>query len=346
RERVALGLAAFAVVLLLTWGLGLALPFLPELPGLQAAQLFRGILGWGPMAGLACGFGIVWLHRLTNGVGLGMTLPVSVPEAYAGPYRVLLPALLLFIIALGVVIAGGSTLAPVVAILSGWFAAAAGSLPLLLLAVLVVHALVWLGVQNHSSVAAWFWLAYLAVGMQGLGPFLNEPAAAPPITLSAILFGVLIGGIGGTLGLNLLLLRSGAATLRKLGWWALPSSVVNANDLLLYGLPIPYSQPMLAPFFLAPLLMALSTWVAFTYGWVDPPALLFPPFVPAPLGLWLATGDARALALVAVNIALSMGIYAPFLAKYDLAVQHLESGEDSDVPSWRQPQTGVGRVGL
>lgn len=346
RERIALGMAAMAVALILTWGPALVVPFMPQLAGLQAATLYQGILHWGIVAGLACGWGIVWLHRKLNGAGMSMTLPVTVPEAYVGPYRVLLPATLLFLIATSIVIAGGWTLAPFLTTLSNWLTVAITSLPLLLIAVLLVHALIWLGVQNGSAVVAWFWLAYLTVGMVDLPRYLADVALAPPITLSAILFGVLIGGPGGTLGLNLLLFRSGAVTLRKLGAWALPGSLINVNDLLIYGLPIPYSQPLVVPFFAAPLAMALLTWIAFSYGWVNPPILIFPPFVPAPLGLWMATNDMRSLVLVAANIGLSMAIYAPYLAKYDVAVQQLEAGEDPDTPSYRQPQAGVGRVGL
>ncbi|MBU1023629.1 hypothetical protein KKB99_04985, partial [bacterium] len=85
------------------------------------------------------------------------------------------------------------------------------------------------------------------------------------------------------------------------------------------------------PFFLVPLLNLGITFLAYTYGLIHAPSLFVPPYVPAPLGAFIACGgNWSALVICAVNILVGMAIYSYFLIPYDTKVREFEDIPDPD----------------
>ena len=71
------------------------------------------------------------------------------------------------------------------------------------------------------------------------------------------------------------------------------------------------------PFVVAPLVIATTTYAAVASGWVARAAFYVPSSIPTFVSTYLATQDVRALALVAVNLAIATAIYYPFVRAYE-----------------------------
>jgi PTS system cellobiose-specific IIC component len=127
------------------------------------------------------------------------------------------------------------------------------------------------------------------------------------------------------------MMRARSSQIRKLGNMTLIPSLMNANDILIYGLPLAFNRHLMIPFFLVPLVNLGIAFTAFSFGLMRAPALLVPPYVPAPFGAFLACGgDFRAIAVTCASIIIGMMIYSFFLSSYDLKATELEEIPDPE----------------
>ncbi|GAB4056710.1 EAL domain-containing protein [Uliginosibacterium sediminicola] len=129
---------------------------------------------------------------------------------------------------------------------------------------------------------------------------------------------VLIGGSGATAGLLLaLFLSTRHRNSRNIGSLALLPSLFNINEILLFGLPVVLNPLLLIPFVLTPIVLTLVSYVALSSGWV--PLSVHSQAWVLPLGInaWEASNGWRGLALQAVNILISAGLYLPFLRRFE-----------------------------
>jgi PTS system cellobiose-specific IIC component len=85
----------------------------------------------------------------------------------------------------------------------------------------------------------------------------------------------------------------------------------------MFGLPVVLNPALAVPFVVTPLVLAIVSWWAMNLGLVARPAYYIPSTIPLPVGVFLATRDWRSVALLLVNIALGLGIYAPFVRVYE-----------------------------
>lgn len=128
---------------------------------------------------------------------------------------------------------------------------------------------------------------------------------------------VWIGGAGATLPLPFMLMFSRNGHMKKIGRVSVIPSLFNVNEPLLFGLPV-VANPILAiPFILSPIVCGCLAFFAFQTGLVTRPFIEVPWVLPAFLGAPLCTQDLRALALLAVNMAVSAFIWLPFLRAYE-----------------------------
>jgi PTS system cellobiose-specific IIC component len=140
---------------------------------------------------------------------------------------------------------------------------------------------------------------------------------------------VWIGGAGATLPVPILLLLSKNSHMKRIGKIALIPSLFNINEPILFGLPV-VANPLLAiPFILSPMVCGITAFICFSNNWITRPFIEVPWVLPAFLGAPLCTQDGRALILFAVNIAISIVIWLPFLKAYE---KRLSSGKPA-VPS-------------
>jgi lactose/cellobiose-specific phosphotransferase system IIC component len=192
------------------------------------------------------------------------------------------------------------------------------SLPALLAGELAINALWSIGV--HGSVALSPWVqalhesgaANLIAAQQGR----TMPHLGTDVFFDAF---VHMGGSGMTMALILsLLLFSRSRNKRLIAYSALPISLFNVNEIVLYGLPVIFNRHLLLPFVSAPLLATLTTYVALDAGWVPVPTQATGWTTPPLLGAFLSTGgDWSAVALAAFNLALGIVLYRPFILRWE-----------------------------
>jgi PTS system cellobiose-specific IIC component len=126
---------------------------------------------------------------------------------------------------------------------------------------------------------------------------------------------VFIGGAGATLSLvAAILVFSRSESLRLLALASIPVSLLNVNEILLFGLPLILNPRLLIPFVLAPVCNALVALAVVQLGWIPPASVTLPLTSPVLLNAYLsAGGHLGGVVLQVVLIALGACLYAPFV---------------------------------
>ncbi len=186
-----------------------------------------------------------------------------------------------------------------------------------LLLITLVETLLWtVGIHGPALLAAVVLPVYIGLQAQNTEAFAHGHPLPHIVTVSTFLF-VFPGGAGATLPLVLLLLRAKLRRERTVAFAALGPAIFNANEPLMFGLPVVLNPYLGVPFVVAPLVLALVTWTAMHLGLVAPPSLYIPSSIPLPISVFLATKDWRAIVLIALNVALATAIYLPFVALFE-----------------------------
>ncbi|TDK56269.1 PTS sugar transporter subunit IIC [Bacillus salipaludis] len=125
---------------------------------------------------------------------------------------------------------------------------------------------------------------------------------------------VYLGGSGATLGLLIAMFIAGRKRHKQLLALGTPPGIFQINEPILFGLPIVLNPLWFIPFILGPILMTIIAYTSVSLGWVHPIVADIPWVTPAIVGGLLATGGHISGAiLAAVNLAVSILIYLPFV---------------------------------
>jgi cellobiose PTS system EIIC component len=123
-----------------------------------------------------------------------------------------------------------------------------------------------------------------------------------------------MGGSGSTLSLiGALLLTPVDRGSRRFALFALLPALCNVNEPLLFGLPLILNPVYLIPFLATPLLQTLIAYTAISLGWVPHTIATVAWTTPALLGGYLATHSLAGTGLQAVNLAIGIALYLPFV---------------------------------
>jgi len=186
-----------------------------------------------------------------------------------------------------------------------------------LLIITLVETLLWtIGIHGPALLAAVVLPVYINLQLQNTEALAHNAPLPHIVTVSMFLF-VFPGGAGATLPLVLLLLRSKVKRIRRVALATLLPSIANANEPLMFGLPLVLNPTLSIPFVVAPLALAVVSWWAMDLGLVAKPAYYIPSTVPLPIGVFLATKDWRSVVLIFVDVLIALGIYAPFVNAYE-----------------------------
>ena len=195
---------------------------------------------------------------------------------------------------------------------------ASDSLPAILLSVLMCQIFWFAGIHGSLIVTGImnpFWMANLSANQAAL--------AAGTVLPHVYLQGfwdhyLLIGGVGSTLPLAFLLLRSRATHLRTIGKMGVVPGLFNINEPILFGAPIVMNPVFFLPFILVPMVNAVLAYVATSMGLVARVVSLTPWTSPAPLGAsWAANWAFSPVIMCLVCMAMSAVMYYPFLKAYE-----------------------------
>ncbi len=277
-------------------------------------------------------------YRLFARKGVVTALPINVSDAIQGGFRTVLPGTVSALIVIALVIFFHEPFGQIIYQSSVWMTNGLSSIYSLIIIVILVQLFAFFGIQGASSVYSIFWVLLLS---GSIDPPLwgTESKDTGFATLSTVFFFVMIGGTGATLSLNLAMMRAKSEQIRKLGNMTLIPSLMNANDLIIFGLPLAFNRHFIVPFFVVPLLNLGITYAVFTSGLITAPALFVPPYIPAPLGAFLACGGNWTAAFICiVNILTGTAIYSYFLIPYDMKMREFEDIPEKDTYPRRFPQ--------
>lgn len=186
-----------------------------------------------------------------------------------------------------------------------------------LLVIVLVETLLWtIGIHGPALLAAVVLPVYVNLQLANTQALAHGRPLPHIVTVSMFLF-AFPGGAGATFPLVLLLLRSRVVRLRRVAFATLLPSLANANEPLMFGLPLVLNPTLGVPFVLVPLVLAAVSYEAMALGWVARPAYYIPSTIPLPLGAFFATRDWRAIVLMLSNVTLGLAMYAPFVRAFE-----------------------------
>ncbi|ROR99284.1 PTS sugar transporter subunit IIC [Raoultella terrigena] len=257
-------------------------------------------------------------------------LPPEVPAGVARSFEILIPVLAvvltlhplnLFIEAqLGMIIPEAimSLVKPLVA--------ASDTLPAILISVLVCQVLWFAGIHGALIVTGImnpFWMANLSINQAAMA----VGTAIPHIYVQGFWdHYLLIGGVGSTLPLALMLLRSKAVHLRTIGRMGVVPGVFNINEPILFGAPIIMNPLFFLPFVLVPMINATLAWFALKLDLVSRVVSMTPWTTPAPIGAsWAANWSFSPVIMCLICMGTAMVMYLPFLRAYEKQLLSQES---------------------
>lgn len=183
-----------------------------------------------------------------------------------------------------------------------------------MLYILSLHSLWFFGIHGANV------LDPITHDMYGAAMAANEAARAAGLALPHVMTKtfmdvfVFMGGSGASLSLALALILFGRTPAnRKLGGIAILPGLFNINEVLLFGLPIILNPLMFIPFICTPLILAAISYVAVSTGLVPGTSAHVEWTTPIFLNSYLSTGSVRGPILQAVNLALGVAMYIPFI---------------------------------
>jgi len=188
---------------------------------------------------------------------------------------------------------------------------------LALIVIVVVQTLLWtIGLHGPALLAAFVTPVYLTLQAENTAAF-RVHAPLPHIVVVSLFLFIFPGGAGSTLPLAALLALSRVPRLRTIGRATVLPALVNANEPLIFGVPVVLNPFLVPPFLLAPLVLATITYGAVASGWVGRAIYYVPSSIPTLISTYLATLDVRAIGLVALNVVIATLIYLPFVRAYE-----------------------------
>lgn len=282
------------------------------------------------------------LTRFLKIRNIGIKLPEQVPEKIRQSFDLLIPAsiVIITIYPANLLLQGQLDMILPAAIMSIFepLISASDSLPAILLAVFVAHALWFAGIHGSAIVAgimAPFWLVNLGLNQDALASGTALPATFAEPFWS---FFIVLGGSGATFALVLLYLRSKSVHLRSIGKLGFVPSLFNINEPIIFGSPIVMNPILFIPFVGVPMINAIIAYVATQTGMIGHIISLVPWTAPAPIGAaWGAGWQLNNGLLVIALIALDLALYYPFFKLYEK--QLLAEEENVDASNSEELQT-------
>jgi len=262
------------------------------------------------------------LTRVLKENNIGLKLPEQVPQKIRQSFDLLIPAMIVIftIYPLNLFLQGQFDMILPAAIMSMFepLISASDSLPAILLAVFVAHALWFAGIHGAAIVGgimAPFWLVNLGLNQDALAAGVELPATFIEPFWS---FFITLGGSGATFALVLLYLRSKSVHLKSIGKLCIVPSIFNINEPVIFGSPIVMNPILFFPFVGIPMINATIAYVAVQTDLIGKAISLVPWTAPAPIGAAWGAGWQMSNGLMVLSlIVLDLVLYYPFFKIYE-----------------------------
>ena len=168
----------------------------------------------------------------------------------------------------------------------------------------------------------------------------NMDGTATNLVTNATMFSAYlwIGGVGATLPLVLMMMRSKSIRLKALGRACLPPAIVNINEPVVFG-AIAWNPTLMIPMWLQGLVLPALIWLfTMVIPFAPIPMYQFEMwYTPFPISTWLTTGSVAGLALFAVIFAVAGLIWYPFYKAHEKTTLDAELAEQLPDPTAPAP---------
>lgn len=196
---------------------------------------------------------------------------------------------------------------------------ASDSLAAVLISILICQLLWFMGIHGAliiTGIMNPFWMSNLLENQTALEA---GGQVLPHIYLPAFWdFFVLIGGVGSTLPLVYLAIKSRSKQLKSVGKVGVIPAIFNINEPILFGFPIIMNPLFLVPFIFVPMFNATIAWFLTSAEVLDRVVLMIPWSVPAPIGAaWAANGSYMNALMVVFAMVNAYFIYLPFFRTHE-----------------------------
>ncbi|WP_134882113.1 PTS sugar transporter subunit IIC [Klebsiella oxytoca] len=286
-----------------------------------ATNIFLG--GMGIFTALISSTYSIEIVRFFYKKGWCIRLPEEVPVMTRNGFQLLIP-LLVVMLSISVINAlllqsTGRILPELISEAVRPLVVASDTLTAVLISLFICNLLWFVGIHGAliiTGIMNPFWMTYLFENQQALAA---GSATLPHIYLQGFWdFYLLIGGIGSTLPLVFMAMRSRSRQLKSVGKIGLLPSLFNINEPILFGFPIIMNPVFLLPFIFVPLINACIAWYLTHLGILDRAVAMLPWSMPAPLGAaWSANGSWKNLCMCLFAIFNAWMLYRPFFKVYE-----------------------------
>jgi cellobiose PTS system EIIC component len=277
----------------------------------------------GIFSALISGFYSIEVIRLFYRKGWCIRLPDEVPVMTRNGFQLLVPLLvvLLSITAINAILklSTGMILPDLIVEAFRPLIIASDTLTALIISLLICNLLWFVGIHGAliiTGIMNPFWMTYLFDNQQALA---NGVKPLPHIYLQGFWdFYLLIGGVGSTLPLIFMALRSRSRQLKSVGKIGFIPSLFNINEPILFGFPVILNPLFFIPFIGVPLINACLAWYLTHLGILDRAVAMLPWSMPSPLGAaWSANGSWKNMFMCFFAFFNSWMIYRPFFKVYE-----------------------------
>lgn len=137
-----------------------------------------------------------------------------------------------------------------------------------------------------------------------------------------------IGGMGCTLPLNIMMLRSKSKRINSIGKAAIGASIFNINEPIMYGLPVVLNPLMMMGYLAVSFAIPTVTYLVLKTGLITIPSIaMMMNFLPQPISTFMINSDFKGVILWILLFALTYAIYLPFFKAYEKTVLEEEAEE-------------------
>lgn len=254
--------------------------------------------------------------------GWKIKMPDSVPANVSGMFEALIPGGLTFVVFLA--IRYGMSLTPfgtaqnmIYGLLQAPLTKVGGGMAGIIVYLLFSSVLWLFGI--HGGMVAYVPLAPVITVMMTENLAAFAAGTAVPHPEWALMSFVLLGGGGATLALNLLMSSKlcKSEQFKTLSKLALPTSLFNINEPLIFGTPIIMNPYLALPFALTPTINLFVSMFMYKIGFLIPTGASINTFMPVGIYGALITGSWKGFAATLFLIALDLLIYFPFFKAAD-----------------------------
>lgn len=148
-------------------------------------------------------------------------------------------------------------------------------------------------------------------------------AATNIVTSETVFTAALItmGGMGATLGLNILMCFSKSKKLNVMGKICIGPSIFNINEPIMFGAPVVFNPLLMLPMWINSIIGPIVVWIAMSSGLLNiPNKMIQVGQIPAPISSVMITEDIRAIIVYVILFALYMAVWYPFFKVYERQV--------------------------